>query len=64
MDLHSKKTRTNSWSCIKHGDMVVVTGYPVMVMIVVAGAAHTDVCIVLLLIDMFDSCIMMNKENK
>jgi len=47
-----------------HGDMVIATGYPVMVVIVVAGVAQTDVCIVLLLIDMFDSRIMMKQRKQ
>lgn len=47
-----------------HGDMVINTGYPVMVVIVVAGVMQTDVCIVLLVIDMIDSRIMMKQRKR
>jgi hypothetical protein len=47
-----------------HGDMVIATGYPVMVVIVVAGVVQTDACIVQLVIDMIDSCVMMKQRKQ
>ena len=49
-----------------HGDMVVHTGYPVVlvVMIMVAGEIQTDGSMLVLLRIKNISCFMCNKENK